>query len=226
MKDLPKPMVAVAGRPFLEWALLYLRSFGFRSFVLSTGYRRELVCGHFGDGRRWGVDIRYAEEERPLGTAGALAAAVVGTETADLLVLNGDSLCLCDAGGFYRFHRACGGWATLCCVRVPDASRYGTVAFDRRCVITRFAERGEPGGGWINAGIYWMRRGFLDGLEERRPLSLERDVLSRRTDGGLYAYRAKDPFIDIGTLEALARASGFVKRNDLSRLARDIEGDA
>ena len=67
---------------------------------------------------------------------------------------------------------------------------------------------------------------FLDGLEERRPLSLERDVLSRRTDGGLYAYRAKDPFIDIGTPEALARASGFVKRNDLSRLARDIEGDA
>lgn len=223
---LPKPMVPVAGRPFLEWALLYLRSFGFRSFVFSTGYRRELIRGFFGAGRRWGVRIRYVEEAEPLGTAGALRAAVAGTHTADVLVLNGDSLCLCDPGGFHRFHRARGGGATLCCVRVRDASRYGTVAFDARRRIERFIEKGKRGGGWVNAGMYWVRRGFLEGMEGRAPLSLERDILPRRTGGGLYAYCAKGAFIDIGTPEALARAPGFARRNALGRFARDIRGDA
>lgn len=217
-------MLEVAGRPFLEWLLLHLRRFGFRSFVFSTGYRRESVRGFFGAGGRWGVRIRYAEEDEPLGTAGALRAAVGATRSADLLVLNGDSLCLCDPGEFHRFHRARGGEATLCCVRVRDASRYGAVVSDGRCVITRFAEKGCPGGGWVNAGIYWMRRGFIEGMKGRAPLSLERDILPRRTGGGLYAYRAKAPFMDIGTPEALARASGFVKRNGLPRLARDLKG--
>ncbi len=93
-------------------------------------------------------------------------------------------------------------------------------------MITRFAEKGCPGGGWINAGIYWMRRGFIEGMRGRAPLSLERDILPCRTGRGLYAYRANDPFMDIGTHEALARAPGFVKRNNLPRLARATEGDA
>ena len=219
-------MVEVAGRPFLEWVLLYLRRFGFLSFVFSTGYRRESVRGFFGDGRRWGVEIEYAEEDAPRGTAGALHLAVAATRSADLLVLNGDSLCLCDLGELYRFHRSRGGEATICCVRVRDASRYGAVVFDETGMITRFAEKGCPGGGWINAGIYWMRRGFIEGMRGRAPLSLERDILPCRTGRGLYAYRANDPFMDIGTHEALARAPGFVKRNNLPRLARATEGDA
>lgn len=223
--DLPKPMLPVMGRPFLEWAVLRLTSVGFRSIVLSIGYRRAVIRDFFGTGARWGAEIRYVEEEEPLGTGGALGAASAETRSDDVLVLNGDTLCLCDPGGFFEFHRACGAEATLCCVRAADASRYGTVLFDGRHRVRSFSEKGASGSGWINAGTCWMRSGFLRAMAGRGPLSLERDVLPRAAGGRLCAYCSDADFIDIGTPEDLARAEEFVRRNRLDRLGRGGRGD-
>jgi len=223
--DLPKPMLPVMGRPFLEWAVLLLTSLGFRSIVLSIGYRRAVIRDFFGTGARWGAKIRYVEEEEPLGTAGALGAASAETRSADVLVLNGDTFCLCDPAGFYGFHRSCGAKATLCCVRATDASRYGTVLFDGRGRVRSFSEKGAAGSGWINAGLYWMRSGFLRAMAGRGPLSLEREVLPGATDGRLCAYCSDGDFIDIGTPGDLAWAEEFMRRNRLDRLGRGGRGD-
>ena len=217
---LPKPMVSILGRPFLEWMILYLRSIGFSSFIISVGYRREVIKNHFQSGARWGIDIQFVEESVPLGTGGALKRASSAAKTQDILILNGDSLCTCDMGDFFRFHRSRETLATLCCVSVHDISRYGTFRRGPGSRIEAFAEKEERSGqGFINAGMYWMRRDFLQGIGNRVPLSLEKDIFPGCTNGSLYAYCTEGDFIDIGTPESLERAAQFLRRNGFLNLA-------
>lgn len=216
---LPKPMVPILGKPLLEWMLLLLRASGFSRFLLSTGYRREVVREHFGDGARWGVEVRYVEEESPRGTGGAIKAALARADTVHVLVMNGDSLCPCDLGDFYRFHIHAGADVSLLCVRIDDASRYGTVRIGRGSRIDSFVEKGEGSGrGQINAGIYWMRRDFGDSIGDQVPLSLERDVFPSCPRGQLFAYRTKADFIDVGTAESLSLAPPFLQRHNFADL--------
>ena len=218
---LPKPMISILGRPFLEWMLLHLRSLGFRSFVVSVGYRSDSIQEHFGSGDRWGVKVRYAEERVPLGTGGAVKKAAAAVQSADVLVMNGDSLCVCDMKDFYRFHRESGGQATLCCARVKDTSRYGAVTTGPGHRIARFSEKGESrGAGLINAGMYWMQRSFMEDIEDRAPLSLENDVFPGRVNKGLYAYCSGGAFLDIGTPDSLGSAPAFLASNGLLELAQ------
>jgi D-glycero-alpha-D-manno-heptose 1-phosphate guanylyltransferase len=88
--DVPKPMAPVAGRPFLDYVLANLRAQGVRHGVLSVGYLADKVISHFG--RRFGdVEIDYEVEDRPLGTGGAIAAALQHCRADPVLVLNGDT---------------------------------------------------------------------------------------------------------------------------------------
>src|SRR6185295_2279579 len=88
--DQPKPMVPVAGRPFLEHQISLLAQQGFDDFVLCLGYRAEQISSYFGDGARWGVRLAYSTELQPLGTAGALKQAA-RLWSGPALVLNGDT---------------------------------------------------------------------------------------------------------------------------------------
>lgn len=71
-EGLPKPMIPVSGRPFLEHLVTQLAGQGFRHLLLLVGHRAELVEAHFGNGSRWGLEITYSREAAPLGTGGAL----------------------------------------------------------------------------------------------------------------------------------------------------------
>ena len=89
-EDLPKPMLPVGDRPILERMIDQLRRSGVRRIHLATHYRSEKIVDHFGDGRDFGVEITYRTEDRPLGTAGALAKLEDTGEP--LLIINGDIL--------------------------------------------------------------------------------------------------------------------------------------
>ena len=101
----PKPMVEVEGRPFLEFIVEHIAGQGFRDILLLTGHLGEHVSDHFGDGRRFGVSIRYSREPQPLGTGGAIRAAWEQLAD-DFLLLYGDSFLPIDyvdvASAFYR----------------------------------------------------------------------------------------------------------------------------
>lgn len=71
-KDIPKPMIKVAGKPLLEHTINYFRKYNIREFIISLYYLSEKITQYFGDGSKFGVDIRYIFEKRPLGTAGAV----------------------------------------------------------------------------------------------------------------------------------------------------------
>ena len=69
---IPKPMISLNGRPMLEWQIENIKRYGLHEFVIIIGHLGEKVKEYFGDGSRLGVQIRYIEEQEPLGSAGAL----------------------------------------------------------------------------------------------------------------------------------------------------------
>ena len=122
---LPKCMVPIGGRPFLEYVVAQLAGQGFRRLLLLVGYRADTVEAHFGDGSRWGLEIAYSREEQPLGTGGALRLASAALPERFLL-LYGDLYRAFPYGEFLERREGCclavypyvPGLATIACANI------------------------------------------------------------------------------------------------------------
>lgn len=204
--DVPKPLAPVAGRPFLHWLIEGLARRGIRRAVLATGYGAEAIRAACGDSHA-GVALLHAREEAPLGTGGALWAALahIGGERA--FVLNGDTWLGCDLASLAA--EAPAADLVLAVRPVPDRARYGSVAVRGNAVLG-LEEKGRSGPGLVNAGTYLVRRD----LPVRRPVagafSLEAEVLARPEGLDLRAHATEAPFLDIGTPEDYARAQMLI----------------
>lgn len=200
-------LAPVAGRAFLDLLLDRLARQGFRRVILLLGHRADAVQAHLAGHPRRDLVIETTVEPSPLGTGGALRAALPLLRSDPVLVLNGDSVVGFDAADFIAAHRAAGAPATLLCAAVSGMSRYGGLEIDAAGRLLRFVEkRPEPRPGLINAGVYLLGRAFLDALAAGEGPSFERDVLERQKPGALATWRADGPFLDIGTPESLAQA--------------------
>lgn len=203
-QDTPKPMLPVAGRPFLEHLLLKARRHGLDRVLLLAGYRSEVVQAYLDDSgvaERLGLEIALSVEPQALGTGGALAFAHAALDETFLLV-NGDTWFDFDwaalaASGAYP--------ARLALRRIAVADRYETVVLngDR---VTAFQPRGAAvADGLINGGAYRLNKAVVPTRAET--LSLENDLLPRlcaRDDLGGEIFEG--PFIDIGVPESFAAA--------------------
>jgi D-glycero-alpha-D-manno-heptose 1-phosphate guanylyltransferase len=211
VQDLPKPLAPVAGRPFLAILLEYLASRGFASAVLSVGYKHELIRSEFG-GAFAGLRIRYAVEDRPLGTGGAIRLAARQCDAGEVFVMNGDTYVELEFDAMRAAHRAAGARLSVCTAQVPDVARYGAVVLegDR---ISGFTASGSAGPGRINAGVYLMAGDLLEGMGLPDAFSFERDVLTPKV-GALrpLAFPARGLFIDIGVPADYARAQQIFAR--------------
>ncbi|MBF0333064.1 MAG: nucleotidyltransferase family protein [Alphaproteobacteria bacterium] len=208
--DTPKPLVPVAGRPFLDWLLERLAGRGLAEIVLLAGYLGERFVERY-DGKRIGATaLRCVIEDAPRGTGGALAAVPGLAE--EFFMMNGDSLFDVDLAALAGLP-ADEGWLGKLALRgLPDTSRSGVVTVSSEGRIDGFAERGGPEPGLINGGVYLLRRAILDRLLPS-PCSIERDVFPALAAEGRLWGRAFDAyFIDIGVPEDLARAQIEVPR--------------
>ncbi len=195
---LPKPMVPVAGKPFLEHQLAALAGAGVQDFVLAVSYRWESIRAHFGDGAAFGWRIRYSVEPEPLGTGGALAHALPLLPER-FLVLNGDTYLDLDWPAFLTDPWADKGFDGCIAVRsVPDTAPYGSVDVEGRRV-TSFREKiASTGAGVVNARLYALDRSVVEG--RAGAFSLEREVLPKAR---LAAHPIAGHFVDIGTFDRL-----------------------
>ena len=216
LDDVPKPMAPVAGRPFLEWVVRFYRAQGVRRFVLSTGYRAEVIAQHFASQPVSGIEVVCVPETAPLGTAGGFLHAVTGSGfTGSVwLVANGDSLALTPLDRFIAGLAAEPVSAAILALSVPDTSRFGTLEVSTSGRLVRFAEK-RPGAGLINAGVYAFKGRTLDSFPTVRPLSFELQVfpslLTAAAEINVQAVEA--PFLDIGTPASLAEAGRFIQAN-------------
>jgi NDP-sugar pyrophosphorylase family protein len=203
--SLPKPVVPVVDRPFLRHQLDLLARAGVREVVFSVAYRPERVRAVFGDGTAAGFCIRYAVEETPLGTGGAVRNAL------DLLdertiVLNGDVLTDVDLPAVVAAHDASGAAATLVLTPVPNPAAYGLVETDAAGRVLRFLEKPEPSQittDTINAGIYVLESRVLDLIPPAQNHSIERAFFPALLARGdlVRAHVHRGYWIDIGTPE-------------------------
>ena len=150
----PKPMLPVAGLPVTEHQILAAKKAGIQTLVLATSYLAEVFTPYFGDGSKWGMDIRYAVEKEPLGTGGAIrnAAKMLGSDE-DIAIFNGDVLSRHDIAAQIAFHQKKRADITLHLIRVADARAFGCVPLDESGRVTAFLEKMEnPVTNLINAG--------------------------------------------------------------------------
>jgi mannose-1-phosphate guanylyltransferase len=205
----PKPVMPLAGRPFLTFMLDWAHSHGVDEVILSCGFMSDavrLVLGDIYDGMR----LRYVIEDEPLGTAGPVRLACdEGLLEERLLVLNGDVLTDIDLTAELDHHERTGARATLALYPVEDTSSYGVVPTDDEGAVEAFIEKGDGDAptNRINAGAYVIERDIVDRIAPGRAVSFEREVFPSLVGEGLYGYHAAGYWIDIGTPERYLEAT-------------------
>ena len=201
----PKPLLPVAGQPFILHVLDQLIAQGIRHAVLATGY----LATQFDDvvgGRYRTLRITYSVEEDPLGTGGAITRALAHTPLEQVFVLNGDTYFKADLRALEAAHASAAADFSLIVRRVEDVARYGQITFAGNRV-TGMSEKGRTGPGFINGGIYLVARTPLLADAPAGAFSLERDLLPRWVATRPVGCICSDGyFIDIGIPSDLARA--------------------
>lgn len=206
VSDVPKPLAPVAGRPFLHWLLEGLARQGVARVILATGYMGDVIRDTLGTSHA-GMTLVHTREEAPLGTGGALWAALAHGTQPRIFALNGDTWLGAPLAPIAD--EAPDADLVLAVRPVEDRARYGSVVVEGNRV-RGLAEKGPSGPGLVNAGVYLLRRD----LPARRPMpgafSLEAEVLSHPGELDLRAHRTEAPFLDIGTPEDYARAQALI----------------
>lgn len=213
VKDRPKALAPVAGRPFLAYILDQVAACGASGVVLCTGYLGEQIRRVFGNSYA-GLHLTYSQEGKSMGTAGALRRALPLLTSDPVLVLNGDSFFEAHLSQFLHWHLEAEAEATLLLTWVARAGRFGQVHLEALGRVLRFEEKGAARGpGWISAGIYLIGRRLLSHLAAAEASSLEREVFPAWIGRGLHGYFSQGEFLDIGTPEAYADAQEFFARD-------------
>ena len=209
--DLPKPMVSVGGRPFLEFLLLQLARHGFSRAILSAGYKHEVIRDHFGE-KAFGMELVYSVETTPLGTGGALAQAA-GKISSDLaVVMNGDSYANVDLGRLVVTHRADNADVTVV-VTAESRSDAGSVLLGENGRVTVFAEKSPvPNTRYQSAGIYVFRKSLCSSIRPTGKISLEEQLFPSWISEGrlIKAFLFSGECLDIGTPERYLKAQTFL----------------
>jgi NDP-sugar pyrophosphorylase family protein len=151
--DRPKPMVQILDKPILEYQVRWLAAQGVRRIVFSCGYRHEVIQDYFGDGEKFGAEIRYAVEEVPLGRGGGIKLAwnELAHDDAPVIATNGDIMTSFDLRAMVAAHHEAGALASM--LIVPFVSQYGIVDLDDAGRVAGF--RAEPVlPYWVNGGVY------------------------------------------------------------------------
>lgn len=199
----PKSLVPVLNRYFLEHIISSLKNNGIEEIVLATGHMASVLKESLRDGQQYGVRLLYAEEETPLGTAGAIKNCAAHLDSA-FLVLNGDIFTDLDYAKLIRFHQEKNAMVTIVTTKVEDPSAFGLVDTDELGKVVGFLEKPEPGRATtdqINAGVYILNPEILDYIAIGECCSLEREIFPKiiRDRKTVYAYATDAYWIDIGT---------------------------
>ncbi len=205
----PKPVAPVVERPFVAYILDNLARHGVERAVFSTGFLAEAIEAVIGDGAAYGLQVEYAVESEPLGTAGAIANCEGKLLDDSFFVFNGDVLSDVDLTALAAAHVDRGGMGTIYLTPVDDPRRYGLVELRGDGSVASFLEKpGEwEGTALINAGVYVLEPEILEMIPRGRHFSIERGVFPKlAAAGSLYGHVDHGYWRDIGTPDSYLQA--------------------
>ena len=204
-KDCPKPMLKVGDKPILELILESLIKAGFHRFFMSTFYLSAMLREHFGDGKRWGVSIRYTHEETPLGTGGALGLLPHEEINEPIVMVNGDLLTTLNYRDLLEFHNEQSDIATMCVREYEYQVPYGVIQSDGYMIRSMVEKPVQKF--FVNAGVYVLSPELVKqvrrGAQVDMPTLLEQAIASGRD---VAMFPVHEYWLDIGQLEDFKRA--------------------
>ncbi|MGN0094622.1 MAG: sugar phosphate nucleotidyltransferase [Corynebacterium sp.] len=213
--SIPKPMLPVAGYPFLQHLLARIREAGMTHVVLGTSFKAEVFEEHFGDGSELGLEIEYVVEDSPLGTGGGIRNVLSHLRHDRAMIFNGDILGGTDLNAVLRTHVDNAADVSLHLLRVADPRAFGCVPTAGDGRVEAFLEKAEdPPTDQINAGCYVFQREIIESIPENRVVSVERDVFPDLLVKGhrLYGHVDQAYWRDLGTPDDFVRGSSDLVR--------------
>jgi mannose-1-phosphate guanylyltransferase len=224
----PKPVAPVVERPFVAYILDDLVRHGVERAIFSTGFLAQAIEAQIGDGAAYGLQVDYAVEAEPLGTAGAIANCAEKLDDASFYVFNGDVLSDVDLTALATLHADKGGMGTIFLTPVEDPRRYGLVELREDGSVASFLEKpGEwQGTALINAGVYVLERDVLEMIPRGRLFSIERGVFPPLAQAGsLYGFVDSGYWRDIGTPESYLQAHFDILERTVDTAVADMLGE-
>ena len=215
-----------------------LRQHGIDDIVFATNYMADKIQAHFGDGSRFGVRMRYAVEESPLGTGGAIRNAAELFPGDAVAVFNGDILTDFDLSAILDFHSRKGAIATITLQPIPAPNPFGVLLLDENARVTDWLEPTEEakkalaqqqnvtvtGTDLINAGFYVLEASFIERIPVGKPASVERDIYPPLIASGapVYGIAPGGFWMDLGHPEQLMAASRAVLEQQYGSVAKAV----
>jgi D,D-heptose 1,7-bisphosphate phosphatase len=207
-QDLPKPMVALAGKPIMEYQIELAERYGFKEIYVLTGYKAAALEEYFGNGSSWGVSIKYHREKKPLGTAGAVKE-LEGILDEDFAVFYGDVLMDVDLPGLVNFHETRGPVATIAVHPNDHPFDSDLVEVDGHDRVLEIHNKPHDQGAYrrnlVSAALYVLSPAIFPHIQRGEISDFGRDIFPGLLSSGKFvsAYRTRDYIKDVGTPERL-----------------------
>jgi mannose-1-phosphate guanylyltransferase / phosphomannomutase len=213
--SMPKPLLPVANRPIMEHVLRLLKRHGLNETVVTVQFLASLVRNYFGDGEELDMELNYANEEKPLGTAGSVKNAEEALKDDSFLVISGDALTDFDLTELIDYHKRKGAFVTVCLTRVPNPLEFGITIVDDDGRVERFLEKptwGQVFSDTVNTGIYVMEPEVFDYVDPDVSVDWSGDVFPQLMKEGkpVYGFIAEGYWEDVGTHESYVKAQADV----------------
>ncbi len=204
---LPKPLMPVGEQPVLEIVIRQLKENNFKDIIISTGHLAELIMAYFGDGKRFGVNIKYVYENIPLSTAGALK--LIKNPSENFLVMNGDILCDVSYKELFLNHLKEKSIVTICVKKQTVKVDYGVLKFDGDFELNEYIEKPEFDI-HVSTGIYVMNKKVLTRIKRNEVLSMP-DLINRLINKEkIHCVIHNGFWLDIGRQEDYQKANEII----------------
>jgi len=208
-EDLPKPMLPVGGKPLMELVIEQLREVGIRRVNITTHYKPEKISDHFGDGSAYGVELKYVNEDRPLGTGGALG--LIDAPTEPVLVINGDILTQVDFRAMLAYHQEHQAIMTVAVKQYEIKVPYGVIECEgpRICALKEKPQMHFL----VNAGVYLLEPKVYEFIPNGEHFNMT-DLIQWLLDADhiVASFPIIEYWLDIGQLKDYEKVQDDVKQ--------------
>lgn len=226
--NIPKPMVPIVNKPMLEHLFALLKNHNITDYTMLLYYQPEIIKKFFGDGSRYGVNLRYVIPDRDYGTAGAVKLSEEFIKD-DFLVISGDVLTNFNLTDFHNFHKEKKSIATISLYSHENPLQYGIVLTNSNHEIVRFLEKpssSEVFSDTINTGIYYFHKDVFKYIPEGESFDFSKDLFPLLLENKIkiYGHNSGGYWRDVGTLEEYINSNLDVLNNKLGYINFEKSG--